>query len=346
MSLASEIIVVGVAGPALTARERQCLEQDPPGGVILFRRNIETSEQLQDLAREIHSLPGAPLLFIDQEGGPVDRFRDLAGPSISARRAARLAMAALAGELAGETCAAFGIDVDLAPVVDRSVPGRGAEILGDRCFGSVPEEIETAGRQFIGGLERYGVAGVLKHFPGLGSAAVDSHEILPRISEPERELAVDRRPFEALLGEAPAWLVTHASYGGNIPATLDERVLRGLARGRLGFGGLLIADDLEMGALAQFGDLPERAARSAAAGCDLLPVCHSPMRIGEIADAVVRGVGADRLREANGRVRFFREDVARIRKRRRAAPRALEWIRNEIAALQARGAAIEEGRGG
>jgi beta-N-acetylhexosaminidase len=343
MSLASEIVLVGVAGPELTAEERSGLERDPPGGVILFRRNVVSTDQLRRLVREIHGLPGAPPVFIDQEGGPVDRLRDLVGPSISPERAARLGEVALAGELAGEACAAFEIDVDLAPVVDRSIAGRGAAILGERCFGADPGAIEAAARQFLAGLERYGVAGVLKHFPGLGASAVDSHEKLPKISRSEPELAEDRRPFEALLGAAPAWLVTHADYGQGVPATLDPGIVRDLARGRLEFGGLLIADDLEMGALEGFGDLPERTARSAAAGCDLLPVCHSPLRIGEIADAVVRAVARDRLRQAHGRVRFFREDLARLRKRRRASPRPIERIAEDVAALRSRGAAVDGG---
>jgi len=128
----SRVFAVGLQGSEISAQERKILEAHPPWAVILFRRNIESVEQVIALTGDIHGLPGAPRICVDQEGGPVDRFRDLLGPAISFRAAAAGA-ARRAGELAGEACARLGFDVDLAPVVDRLLPGAYERVLRDRC---------------------------------------------------------------------------------------------------------------------------------------------------------------------------------------------------------------------
>ncbi len=168
---------VGLSGGSLTARERTILDRYPPRGVILFRRNIETAEQTSALVAELRGR--GLLVFIDQEGGSVDRLRDVVGPSISFREAAERGVARKAGELAGEACAHLGFSVDLAPVVDRRVEGASAEILRDRCCPGTPAEIARAANDFLAGLHSRGVGGCVKHFPGLGRASLDTHRSLP-----------------------------------------------------------------------------------------------------------------------------------------------------------------------
>ncbi|HMF09891.1 MAG TPA: glycoside hydrolase family 3 N-terminal domain-containing protein, partial [Thermoanaerobaculia bacterium] len=142
---------MGLPATALSDSERALLERLPPRAVILFSRNIASLEQTRTLAGEIRRLPGPPLLCVDQEGGPVDRLRAALTPSISFREAAQRGAAARAGELAGEACALFGLDVDLAPVVDRHLPGRSERVLRDRCAFAEPEEIGRAALEFLKG---------------------------------------------------------------------------------------------------------------------------------------------------------------------------------------------------
>src|SRR5215831_11151551 len=233
------------------------LERLPPRAVILFSRNITSLDQTRALVREIRRLPGPPLLCVDQEGGRVDRLRAALAPSISFREAAERGAAARAGELAGEACALFGLDVDLAPVVDRLLPGRSESVLRDRCASDEPEEVGRAALEFLKGLHAHGVGGCVKHFPGLGRADLDTHKELPLIppdpSEEERDLV----PFAATMEEAGAVMISHAAGPDGIPASLSKEKATTLLRSRLGFEGAAFSDDLEMGALSAFGGMPQ-----------------------------------------------------------------------------------------
>ncbi len=294
--------------------------------MILFARNIVSERQLSALVSEIRAeLPDA-FLAVDQEGGPVDRFRALTGESPSFASAARAGAADLAGLLAGEICAAFSIDWDLAPVVDRAVEGAGKSILSRRAAFEDGAPIAAAAEDFLRGLAAFGVAGCLKHFPGLGRAAVDSHRSLPHVPAGE-ELAADLSPFVALAPVAPAVMVAHAAIGASpLPATLDPGIAGGLLRREARFGGLSISDDLEMGALAEFGGIPERAAAAFSAGCDLLCVGKETGALPEAAAAVEAGGSAERRTEADRRVAAFRTELERLARERRLVPRAIPEI--------------------
>src|SRR6266496_3828263 len=199
---ASRVFGVGIAGTEIAPSEREVLERLPPRAVILFRRNIESEEQLRALTARIHELPGNPLLCVDEEGGPVDRFRDLLGPSISFREAAARGVERRSGELAGEACGRLGFDVDLAPVVDRLLPGASERVLRDRCAPGGPDEIARAAAAFLSGLHSRGVGGCVKHFPGLGRASLDTHRELPFIPPGDKEEARDLAPFLATMERA------------------------------------------------------------------------------------------------------------------------------------------------
>jgi beta-N-acetylhexosaminidase len=332
---ASRLFGVGLSGPTLSAEERAILEERPPTGVILFRRNIETADALSGLVEEIRSLPGRPLLFLDQEGGPVDRLRDLVGPFPSFHAAARAGLARRAGELAGKACALLGFDVDLAPVVDRRLPGAGESVLGERAAAADPHEIVSAAEEFLGGLHAHGVRGCLKHFPGLGRARFDTHRDLPALPDDPTELEQDLRPFRALRDFVGAIMVSHAaSERDGIPASLSPEIATRLLREGLGFEGVSLSDDLEMGALARFGGLPERSAAAANAGCDLVFVCSRIEEYPACVEAVERGVGQTRREEALRRVAAYRGQLDD----RRVAPSpegSLEELRADVAELLA-----------
>lgn len=335
-SSSSRLFGVGIAGAKLFPKEREILERDPPRAVILFRRNVESSDQLRDLTGELHRLPGGPLLCLDQEGGPVDRLRDILSPSISFRDAARLGVARLAGELQGEACARLGFDVDLAPVLDRLLPGASERVLKDRCASADPDEIATAAADFLRGLAARGVGACVKHFPGLGRADLDTHKDLPLIPNDPAEEQRDLAPFRATMEEAGAVMVSHAAGPDGRPASLSPEIATDLLRRTLGFTGAVFSDDLEMGALSAFGDLPERCAQACRAGCDLLFVCS---RIGLYPDcvaAVEKDVPLERREQAAARLDEYSRHAARIRATATTMERPIEGLIADIAGLRTR----------
>ena len=344
---ASRLFGVGIAGPTLDPSERAILQRHPPRAVILFKRNIESERQVTDLAAEIGALPGRPFLSIDQEGGPVDRLRDLAGPFPSFHGAARSRLARRAGELAAESCARVGVRLDLAPVVDRRLPGAGESVLGDRAAAEEPDRIIAAAEDFLEGLHSRGVAGCLKHFPGLGRAGRDTHRALPFLPDDEAEQDRDLAPFRALKDTAGAIMVSHAASGADrLPASLSPEIATRLLRGEVGFEGVAFSDDLEMGALALFGDLAERSAAAVRAGCDLVFVCSRLEEYPECVARVEAGVPALRRAEAARRIDAF---VERLRALERGAPRPgrpLEEIAADVAALRERIAKVEDAGAG
>jgi beta-N-acetylhexosaminidase len=333
---ASRLFGVGLSGPVFEAKERAIMEERPPGAVILFRRNIETADELSRLVGDVRALPGSPLLFVDQEGGPVDRLRDLAGPFPSFHAAARSGLARRAGELAGRACALLGFDVNLAPVVDRRLPGAGEAVLGERAAAADPEEIIAAGRAFLDGLHAHGVGGCLKHFPGLGRGRFDTHFDLPLLPDERPELEEDLRPFRALQELAGAVMVSHAaSENKPIPSSLSREIATHLLREALGFEGAAFSDDLEMGALARFGGLPERSAAAANAGCDLVFVCSRIEEYPACVEAVERAVRQERRDEALRRVETYRERLNALRLAAPSPEGSLEVLSAEVAELRA-----------
>lgn len=280
--------IFGMAGLTLTADERAFFRDADPAGYILFARNAENRSQLRALTDEVRSLHGRERTFIciDQEGGRVarlkppewlpfppgevfDRLYDIA--PASAIEAARANARALGMDLAEA-----GISVDCLPLLDVRQPGA-HDVIGDRALGCEPLRVAALGRAVLDGLAAAGVAGVVKHMPGHGRAMADSHKALPTVSASEDELAVDVAPFRALAG-APIAMTAHILYTAwdrENPATLSPFIIGEIIRKRIGFGGLLLTDDLDMEALS--GSVPERAARAIAAGCDIALNCWARM---------------------------------------------------------------------
>lgn len=280
MLTAPRAAIIGLAGLALTQGEADLLTALPPAGVILFRRNVEHPAQLRALTDALRRLlPGASIL-VDQEGGRVARLRPphwLAHPSAGAIGAlharepdAGLRAAWLTGALIGLDCAAAGIDVACAPVLDLRLPGM-SDVVGDRGFAADPTAVAALGRAMAEGLLAAGVQPVGKHAPGHGRALVDSHHGLPVVEH--GDLAPDLAPFVAN-AELPWMLTSHILYPALDPvrpATLSSRIVRDVIRGRIGFDGVLASDDLAMGALS--GTPAECALGTLAAGCDIALYC-------------------------------------------------------------------------
>lgn len=245
---------------------------NPPCGVILFARNIQAPPQLAALIAHLRRvLPVGTLLMVDQEGGRVARLRPphwRAHPP--AARLGGVRAAWLTGALIGLDCAAAGFDVVAAPVLDLAVPGAHA-VIGDRALAEEPAAVARLGRAFAAGLLAAGVQPVGKHAPGHGRARVDSHFAMPRVEA--NDLDADLLPF-ALNADLPWAMSAHIVYpawDGSLPATLSPTVIETIIRGRIGFEGVLVTDDLAMKALA--GVPADLARRSLAAGCDVALYC-------------------------------------------------------------------------
>jgi beta-N-acetylhexosaminidase len=304
--------IYGLSGPELTGDERAFFRDADPAGFILFRRNCIDPGQLHALTRSLCGLSGRddlPIL-IDQEGGRVARMRApewpvfptgeafdklyRAAPS-SAIEAARSNARALA-----LTLISVGINVNCLPLLDVRQPDAD-DIIGDRALGSEPMQVAALGRAVLDGMASAGVVGVVKHMPGHGRALCDSHLELPIVTAGDEELEVDLQPFERL-NSAPMGMTAHVVYtawDADRPASQSPIVIHDIIRGRIGFDGLLMSDDIGMEALS--GSFAERAAGVIAAGNDLALHCSGDMAemiavasaVGEIGEA-----GRERLMRA------------------------------------------------
>jgi beta-N-acetylhexosaminidase len=248
-----QLLFVGFDGVVLTGELRAFLSRVRPGGIILFSRNLVDPAQTLRLVSDLRSLfTPRPLLAVDEEGGRVSRLRGMAptlppAADLAARRSPAL-MSDLARDL-GSIVASLGFDIDFTPVVDLCGP-EATNGIGDRSFGVDPELVSALAAACLEGLDRAGVTGCLKHFPGLGPTASDSHLDLPTARKDEPDFrAADLVPYQRVHGRSRIIMVGHGHYpfwAGTRPvaATLVPRIVTGLLREEIGFSGLALADDL------------------------------------------------------------------------------------------------------
>ena len=277
-------VIFGLSGLVLTDDEKALFRDSDPAGYILFKRNTETRDQvraLTDSLREIHGRDDLAIL-IDQEGGRVARMQPPEWPAFPAGQRfdelyAKAPMSAIEAARANAeaialTLAEVGITVDCLPLLDVRVPETHPAI-GDRALGSDPMQVAALGRATLEGLRAGGVVGIIKHMPGQGRAVVDSHHDLPVVNASDAELESDISAFRRV-NDAPMGMTGHVifeAWDKDRCATLSPIIIEEIIRGRIGFDGLLMSDDLDMKALS--GEVPDRAARSVAAGCDLALNC-------------------------------------------------------------------------
>ena len=310
-------LVVGLPGTKLTDDDRALLERVQPAGVILFSRNIETPDQVRELVGGLEDLEPRPFVTADLEGGMVNRLSALWGdlpPPAEAATAGRRAVRAL-GEAAGSACRSLGIQLDLAPVVDLDCPDGCLGGQG-RCFGSDPDRIIILAKIFNEGLGKWGVSGCSKHYPGLGPVPADTHEELPVLDSSEEELQLQLTVFEELGSEFPAVMVAHVVAPGLGDAERPASLSRTVVEQAINLSGspVVLADDLEMGALGEWGDLPERVISAVHARNHGLLICNACDRIDEIASHLRDSAETDpavaaRLLEMNARMGTLARDL-------------------------------------
>lgn len=285
----SKAMILGCAGTVLTEAEADFFRREKPWGFILFGRNIGAAGEISALVAALRAAVGradAPV-FIDQEGGRVQRIRAPLAPAYppasalgaihAADPAAGLRAAWLMSRLHAFDLSRFGIDADCLPVLD--VPVEGAhDVIGNRAYAKNPATVAAMGRAAANGLLAGGVLPVMKHVPGHGRAFADSHHALPVVDAPLDALrAHDFAPFAAL-ADLPMAMTAHVVYTAidpKTPATTSPVVIADIIRGEIGFDGLLMSDDVSMKALS--GDFGEKTAAILAAGCDVVLHCNGDM---------------------------------------------------------------------
>ena len=326
---AGAVLVCAVEGTALTREERAFYSGASPSGLTLFTRNVPPEQRdLAKLVRELQELRPAgrpPLVIaIDQEGGRVARLKaPFPQPGPAMKWAAGLVDAAALGEVKaigadfGEKLRALGINVDFAPVLDvLTEPSNNA--IGDRSFGTDVKSVVARAGAFLQGLQTSGVKGCLKHFPGQGDAKVDTHAGKALVDLPIRTLeGRELAPYRALLPHCDLVMISHCIYPAwdKIEASRSAKVMGGLLRGEMGFEGVIVSDDMNMGAIPQdLGPWQDAIIETVAAGADMVLVCRDLAKCHAAHEALVRAAQkskafAERLTQAASRVLKLRAQL-------------------------------------
>jgi len=345
-----QLVIGGFAGTDLPDAFARALRQRRRGGAILFKPNLEGGiAQVAALTRELHSaMPGAAIVGIDQEGGRVARLRAPLLEVPSMRTVASWGDTGLAERIArvvGTQLGALGFTVDFAPVLDvDTCPAN--PVIGDRAFSSDADTCARFGAAWIRGLQGSGILACGKHFPGHGDTSKDSHVDLPVVDQPADRLdRVELAPFRAAVREGVASMMTaHVVYTAvdrERPATLSHAVCTEL-RERIGFGGMLVSDDLEMQAIAARRSIEDAAVQAVAAGCDALLVCWSDEKQERAVEALVREAGRSPAFRARCEEAYAR--VARSRERAKARPLDDDGIAHVLDGDESRAVAAEMAR--
>ena len=327
-----QLFCVGIAGPELDDQTRALLDDISPGGICLFSRNIRDAEQTRKLNDDITEyLEFKPFLSLDQEGGTVDRLRRLVTPMAAAAKVRTSDQASKMASIIGELISILGFNMDFAPVVDvvdneRLVSSNG---LFSRPFGSSKHDVVELAGTFLRVLQEHGPIGCLKHFPGLGGARVDAHEELPVVPISREELFdTDLYPYRKLFktGNVHAVMAAHVCFpsvdlqetdrdGRLLPSSLSYNFLTNLLRDELEYDGLVITDDLEMGAIVKNYGIGEACKMAVKAGVDQSAICADPIAIREGFSAVLYAV-------KNGDISLDRLDRSLVR---------IEHLKNKLA---------------
>jgi beta-N-acetylhexosaminidase len=318
---AGRLLFIGLPGTRLERDARRLLSEVQPGGVVLFGRNIESAEQVALLTAQIRDAVEHPVLIgVDQEGGLVDRFRDICEPMPSAkavRNAGQTELAKRFGTLSARALRLLGFNINFAPVLDLSGDNKDNGLRG-RTFGANASTVSRLAGAYLDGLQEGHIVGCGKHFPGLGGSTVDSHRRLPVVTHSWDEIFErDLVPFMDLMFHRPgerllSVMVSHAAFPEvseflqawfrrtgqlppleslhQLPATISGNVVMRLLRQVLKFEGLVITDDMEMGAVVQTLSVAEASLRAVQAGSDMVLICEKAANFVAARDAIALAV--------------------------------------------------------
>lgn len=322
-----QLLIFGFDGPEPSARLRTAVSTLQPGGIILFARNIVDGRKTWDLLNEVRSLARrAMFLCVDMEGGTVDRLKNVIAPAPSAAdvfATSKKRLFRAHGRVIGEESRALGFNLDFAPVLDLGYEAS-RSVLTSRTVSLNPKETTTYAKEFLKGLRDAHVLGCGKHFPGLGEADLDTHHELPAISKKWKRLwKEDLYPYRKLHKDLPFIMVAHAAYpdvtGDRTPASISREWITGVLRNKIGYRGLVVSDDLEMGGVLAAGSIEHAAVETLRAGADMFLVCHNEEHVWSAYRAVVHEAErdkkfADQVRLAARRVLDFKNHQRELRR--------------------------------
>ncbi|MGI8438383.1 MAG: beta-N-acetylhexosaminidase [Chthoniobacterales bacterium] len=309
-----QLLLTGVPGTELDAKTAALFRRVQPGGYILFGRNITSARQLRKLIDDLRDLSEIePIITIDQEGGRVSRLRLIGNEPPNAQQLREKNDVALVqehGHITGRLLRLFGLNLDLCPVLDISFDDEADNSLRGRCYGKDVAQVVRLASAFNDAMREEGIASCGKHFPGYSSAEVDAHHALPKIERSLEQLeANELAVFRQCAARLDSMMICHGWYPcfetSRLPASFSSRIVTELLRDDLKFEGLIMTDDLDMGAIYNEYSLDDTIRRSLAAGNDLAMICHRIDAIEE-ARAALQNVPTARGDAALESVRRFK----------------------------------------
>ncbi len=319
-----QLLVVGFDGTEMSPRLFDLLTRVQPAGVILFARNIESAQQTHKLLKDCQACVREPLLTcVDLEGGKVDRFRKITGsaPSAADVFASGPKFFRKHGEIIGKTCRALGFNVDFAPVLDLAFEAS-RSVMSSRSVSEDPKQVIRYAREFLAGLSAAGVIGSGKHFPGLGEGNLDSHHDLPVIPKAFNALwNEDLVPYRSMKRELPMVLISHANYPtvtrDKLPASLSKKWITDVLRKRIGYKGVVVSDDLEMGGVLKSAPIDEAVVEFVRAGGDLCLICHQQEFVEQAFETMQRTFERDasfrrRVGQSAKKIAAFKRKYAKL----------------------------------
>ena len=325
-SRVGQCMIMGFEDVTMTGGLKDLLQTIQPGGVILFARNLADAHQTHLLVGQCQDLAQTPLFTcVDMEGGTVDRLRGVLTQSPSAAEVYSSGDERLFrrhGRTIGAACRALGFNTDFAPVLDLAQP-RSRNVLASRAVSANGTNVARYGKEFLQGLAEEKVLGCGEHFPGLGDADLDSHHALPRVDKAWKPFwKEDLEPYRVLRSELPFIMVAHAVYPAivhdDLPASLSPKWIGEMLRGVLDYQGLVISDDLEMGAILGRTGAGEAAVATLKAGADMFLVCQTEKNVHAAFEAVIHAAEkdpafAETVTKAAARITRFKKCARELR---------------------------------
>lgn len=338
-----QIFFIGLPGVELDAEAKKLLREVHAGGVCLFTRNIREVAQTRKLLDDLRDfLPIEPILSLDQEGGLVDRLRRVITPMSSASSMKTAENTKKLAEITAEIIRIFGFNTNFAPVVD--IPTKESLTtqngLQSRCFGETLESVVELSEIYLKTLQKNKILGCPKHFPGIGSSVTDPHEELPVVKSSLQDLLKkDLIPYQKLLAQSHQIMIAHAAYpnldlqerdqnGKLLPSSLSFNIVTKLLRQEIGFKGLVVTDDLEMGAILKNYGIGEACKMAIKAGVDMLLICANPEAVKEGFRAISQAIENGEITEKQ-----FDESLQRIAHYKNLMQSPVTFDKNRLAEL-------------
>lgn len=311
--------MLGVSGLELSNQEKELFTRVQPGGFVLFGRNFGSAEQVRQLTDSLREICyDEPIITVDQEGGRVSRTKEIGiePPSAQALRdKGDPNLMAIHGEITADLLRMLGFNMCLAPVLDISYDDDADNALRGRCWGRTPQEVVQNAGIYNRYMRKRKMRSCAKHFPSCGLANVDPHHMLPHVDKPlEEMMQTDIFPYNALFGELDSIMTCHAHFSSidpdepGLPGSFSKNLIEGVLRNRLGFKGLVISDDLDMGAIANTYGRGEDIRMVIEAGNDMAMICHQTVT-SEAALEQLKEIDSYRVEDSLTRIKKFKKKL-------------------------------------